>query len=339
MRCVLVLVVASAACWIEEQPYGHERPTVAGEQEPARPPEPPPKVAPVEPAPPDAAEPEGDPPPAVRVDKKAAAVTVMEAGAEPRQTLRLHPEVGTEQRVELRMKMKIGMTLGTQEIEPTPMPEVTVVLDSEVQSTGDEIRYAFTVAEASRSAGEFSERVTKAVDQAVAAMQQTKGTLEIDARGTIRNSKIDSPELPTPGLRPSLTGFQQAFGQLYPAFPDEPVGLGAKWKAISHFDLGGVPVQQEATYALLRRKGDEIELTVTFSQAASDAIDAPDAVQMNVTSFGGRGEGRVTLDLGNVAPLQGSAHSRSLTVSTLEVANRQNVTMDMALDLRLDGSK
>lgn len=282
--------------------------------------------------------PEGEPPQAVRVEGKPAAVTLVDAGAEPRRPLRLAPPVGAEQRVELRMQMQIGMTLAAKEIPPTPMPEVTVVLATSVERSGDAIRYAFRVAEARRSEGEFSQRVSKAVDQALEAMRQTKGTFEIDARGTIREANIDSPELPTPGLRPSLTGFQQSFGQLYPALPDEPVGVGAKWNAISHFDLGGVPVQQEATYALLRREGDEIELSVSFSQAASGPIDAGDEIQMNVTSFGGRGEGKVTLHLAKVAPLKGSAQSRSLTVSTLEVADRQRVTMDMALDLHIDGT-
>jgi hypothetical protein len=341
MRGLLVIAIASviAGCWTEE-PYGQRSSTVEQKAAPAKvePAKAEPAPEPV-PAPDTAAMPEGEPPPAVRVEPKSDAVTVVDAGAEPRQPLRLAPRVGDEQRVELRMQMTIGMTLGDRQVPATPMPEVTVVLASTVKSTGDTIRYDFTVAEARRSEGEFSDRVLRAVDQAVQAMQQTKGTFAIDARGIFRDAKIDSPELPTPGLRPSLTGFQQSFGQLYPSLPDEPIGVGAKWNAISHFDLGGVPIQQEAAYALLRREGDEIELSVSFTQAASSAIDAPGEIQMNVTSFGGRGDGTVTLHLAKVAPLKGSTHSRSLTVSTLEVADRQNVTMDMTLDLHIDGSK
>jgi hypothetical protein len=181
--------------------------------------------------------------------------------------------------------------------------------------------------------------VTKAVDQAIEAMRATKGTLTIDARGIARHTTIESPELPTPGLQPSLTGFQQSFGQLYPSLPDEPIGVGAKWNAISHFDLGGVPIQQEATYTLLRRDGEEIELAVAFTQSATSQVARDGEIQMNVTAFGGRGEGTVTLHLGKVAPLKGSARSRSVTVTSLQAAERQNVTMDMTLDLNIEGRK
>jgi hypothetical protein len=57
---------------------------------------------------------------------------------------------------------------------------------------------------------------------------------------------------------------------------------------------------------------------------------------MNVTAFGGRGEGTVTLRLDEIAPSKGSARSRSVTVSSLQVTEGQNVTMDMALELMIE---
>lgn len=277
-----------------------------------------------------------DAPKPVRVDPKPDGVTVVSPGNEPRGPLRIAPAVGAEQRVELRMKMELGIVVGTQNVPPTAMPEVTVVMTNAVKSTGDTIRYDFSVEQARRAEGEFSERVVRAIDEAVQAMQRTKGTFTIDARGTVREANIDGPALPE-GLRPSFTGFQQSFGQLYPLLPEEPVGQGAQWKAISHFDLGGVPIEQEATYALVRREGDKIELTVSFTQAATTATAAADASRTHNASLGGGGTGTVTLDLRNVAPLKGSAHSRNVTVSTLEVAKGQSVTMDMTLDLQIDG--
>jgi hypothetical protein len=277
-----------------------------------------------EPRPPDAA------PEAKRIEKAKAGVTLLAAGAEPREVLTLAPE-GKEQR-RIAIEMTLGIHAGGKEVAPTVMPEMHAMLVAEAGRDAGAITYQFSIGGASRKDVEGhapTERVAAAVDDAVAGLKETNGTIAMSDRGEITKFDLEAAGLAAPGLRPSLTAFQQLFLQLYPVIPAEAVGVGAKWKAVSHAELGGVAVQHEATYTLVSRKGDAVELDVAFTQAATLEAD-------NDAEHGSVGTARIALDRRHVTPIKAAASSHTLRNFQVKAGERPSaVKMDQALELSI----
>lgn len=277
-------------------------------------------------------------PEARHVELSAAAVTLADAGAEPRSALRLSPAKGDERTLTLTMRMTMGMKYGDKDVKPVELPPITVVMDTKVTEVKKtKLRYAYEVKSVDRDDTiKVSERMLAALNKAVEGMVDSKGSIQIDRQGTIVESSLGLPNLPTPGLRPSLAAFTQSFRQLYPVFPKEKVGAGAKWTNVEQFELSGIPVQQTSTYTLEARDGDALTLGVEVEQAAVGKAQPPEAIPMNVAAFGGKGEGTMSVDLGAIAPSKASSKAATSTASSIALGDEsQSVRMDLLLDLSI----
>lgn len=273
-----------------------------------------------------------------RVPASPDAVTLEAAGAEPRAALRFRPTPNASRGVALTMTMQVAMTLGDKPIDPSDLPTVSVSMDVTpgVESQGA-TPYAFAVTSASRQHLEgASERLKKAMDAAVEGMKDSAGSLTIDARGRQVSADYGLPDVPTPGLRPSLAGFQQSFNQLFVVFPDEAVGVGARWMSTAHYQHSGIPIEQRATYTLEAREGDTITLAVEFEQSATGDAESPAAVPLEDTRFGGRGSGVLTVRLDSPFPVAAEAKSRSRVLSSVTMGGQaQPVEMDLLSTLSI----
>ncbi len=263
-------------------------------------------------------------------------VTVEATGAEPRSTLRFSPKAGASKTVELGMSMQVAMTVGSKAIDPSVLPVVTVQMKvTPVPGKEGATAYGYEVTSASREPMEgASERLKKAMDTAVSGMRDTHGSLTIDSRGRRVAAEYKLPDVPTPNLRPSLAGFQQSFSQLFVVFPEDTVGVGARWSSTSHFELSGIPIEQRATYTLQSRDGDALTLAVAFEQSATGPAEAPSSVALEGTQFGARGSGILTVRLDSPFPVGAKAQSRSVVQSSVSLGGApQPVEMDLLSSL------
>jgi hypothetical protein len=240
--------------------------------------------------------------------------------------------------VELVMTMQVAMTLGDKPIDPSVLPTVSVSMDvTPGAEAGGATPYAFAVKSARREELEgASERLQKAMDTAVEGMKDSKGTLRIDAMGRQVSADYGLPEVSTPGLRPSLAGFQQSFSQLFVVLPEEPVGVGARWSSTAHFEHSGIPIEQRSTYTLEKRDGETLTLAVEFEQSATGDSESPAGVALEDTQFGGRGTGTLTVRLDSPFPVDAKAQSRSRVSSSVTMGGQaQPVEMDLLSTLSI----
>jgi len=335
-RAMVLICVLAAACSSPPSP-----PPPAQQSKPAA-------AEPTAPAEPEAVEtPESTPagvawpidePALARVAKGPDAVTLESPGAEPREVLRFAPKADVTRTVTLDMTMQVAMTLGNNAIDPSVLPTVAVEMKVTPGAEKDGATpWAFEVVSASREPLESaSERLKKAMDTAVEGMKASKGSLSIDAQGRRGAADYGLPEVSTPGLRPSLSGFQQSFSQLFVVFPTEPVGVGAKWSSTSHFELSGIPIEQTATYTLEGREGDVVSLAVRFEQSATGEAESPSGVALEDTQFGGRGSGTLEVRLDSPFPIRAEAQSRSRVRSSVTMGGQgQPVEMDLLSTLTI----
>lgn len=273
-----------------------------------------------------------------RVDAVPDAVVLEDSGAEPKAALRFTPKRDATRRVALTMAMQVAMKLGDKPIDPSTLPTVFVAMDvtpkAEVEGATP---YAIAVTSASRQELEgTSERLKKAMDTAIEGMKDGSASLTIDAQGRQVSADYGLPEVSTPGLRPSLAGFQQSFSQLFVIFPEEPVGVGARWKSTAHYEHSGIPIEQRSTYTLEQRDEDTLTLAVEFEQSATGTTESPAGVALEDTRFGGRGTGTLTVRLDSPFPVAAEAKSRSRVSSSVTMGGQaQPVEMDLLSTLSI----
>lgn len=362
-HALLPLLVAVSGC-IEADtpaPRGQETPPAPTSPSPtaeAAPKEPTPAAKPeAEPGSPGEPEPDGraagwsgaveaarlQEPEPVKVQRQQAGVDLLEPGAEPRKALVLSVPAGAEQTLELSMASTVALEVGDQKVPPTPIPTMTVVFDTRVEKSDEKkargtTAYTFETVEARRAQVEgASARMLSAVDKALQGLEQAKGRTVIAASGRTLSQDLALPAAGGVGPQPSIEGFRQSFSQLFVVLPEEPIGKGAKWKAISHFESSGVPIQQTATYELLEVSDTQIEVGVVFEQAATTELgqrELPGGT-IDLGSFAAVGEGTLVQRLDRVAPERGESHARTKVVSTLKLGGGQGQPLITSMDLDL----
>ena len=109
-----------------------------------------------------------------------------------------------------------------------------------------------------------------------------------------------------------VTTMNDVFRAMLPSLPDEAVGVGAKWQAISREDHGGANVMQLAEYTLKERSGTKLTLGYSARQvAAGDQIKlpiaAPEGTKTQLTRFVSTTSGSLVVDTREMAPIKGKS--------------------------------
>jgi tRNA threonylcarbamoyladenosine modification (KEOPS) complex Pcc1 subunit len=278
---------------------------------------------------------------AAPVPRLTPEVTLLSAGDEPRAALRLRPSPGAREVATLRMGMVVAMQIGSTDVPPRRIPSIEAKLEAVVlDAEDDRIRYRIeTLAVEAGEPGDVSARVQEAVQRAVESMRGTKGTIVVSSRGRIERSDLEIPAEDDASLRPTLEGFRQSFNQMFAWLPEGPVGTGARWRAITHFEQNELEIQQTAEYHLVARDGDRVELEYQLTQRAvdGDSVRTPlPGGSLEVEGHAATGSGRVVLDLGRVMPMSGDAESAGATRTKVAMGGApEAVLLELALDLSL----
>ena len=282
------------------------------------------------------------------VAKVPSEVTLLSAGDEPRAVLRLKPSPGAREELSLRMAMVVAMQIGSHDVPARSIPSIEAKLAAVVVDEGkggDElVRYRFETieAKAGEATTEVSARVQDAVQRAVDDMQGTKGTIAVTDRGKLAELVLDTRPGADAGIQPAIEGFRQSFNQLFAWLPEDAVGPGATWRAVTHFEQNHIEIQQTAEYRLVSRDGDRVELSFDLEQQAVEGSEARTALPggaLEVEMHSVKGSGRVVLDLAKVMPIEGTAKSAGATRSRVSFGGApEPLLMQLEFDLALRSS-
>lgn len=153
------------------------------------------------------------------------------------------------------------------------------------------------------------------LDQISKALQGLKGyTLRqrISPHGDASDVKIEPPPSAPQGAENILASMSAVLRMIVPRLPDEPVGTGAKWQALSRMDQSGTSVVQLTEYTLKDRSGSKVTLDFRTRQlAAGENVKLPTGVPPGVTTkltkFATSATGSMVVDTTQMAPLRGKA--------------------------------
>ena len=88
----------------------------------------------------------------------------------------------------------------------------------------------------------------------------------MDDQGRIRRSDFRTIGDVSPRLRAMLGNIRTALISI--PFPDDPIGMKARWEVERRFEVSGVFVDQVVTYSFLERQGQALRLQITARQSA-----------------------------------------------------------------------
>lgn len=269
-----------------------------------------------------------------------AQVRLIEAGAEPRQVLRLHPKPGDQQSVDVTLKIGIEMKAGEMQIPAMKLPAMTLKMDTtikDVTADGD-ITYEMVMSEASIAEdADVLPQVAEAMKASLASVKGLAGTGRTSNRGMNKTTDLKAPAGAAPQLQQALDQAKETFAQIALVLPEQAVGAGAKWEAKMLINSQGMTINQTMTYELVSIEGERITAKCTISQtAANQKIQNPamPGLKLDLKKMTGRGSGEITLDLTKLMASTGNVDSHSEASMEMN-AGGQKQPMEMKTDVNL----
>jgi hypothetical protein len=262
-------------------------------------------------------------------------VKLIEAGAEPRSVLRYHLKAGDKQTVLMTVKVKMDMQLppatpgGTPRAMPA-IPAITIPMDMTVQSVAanGDITYESVMGEAviKEEPGTPPE-VVQGMKTALTAMKGVSSTGVMSSRGVSKKLDIKTPTGVDPQARQMMDQMKEGTSNLSVPFPEEPVGVGAKWESKKINKVQAMSVEQTGTYELVSLDGDKVgaKFNLEFS-AAGQKTPAPQTANLQMT---GQATGTANLDL---SKLVGSSATMDMQME-MPMANKQTMKMGMNMSM------
>lgn len=325
------------------QPTSPPPPKAAPKVEPKAPPQEAPKVATPTPTPPVATPTPPPPPPAV--DLPGPEIKVLDAGAEPREPLRLKLAPGQTQAMVMTMKMAMGMSIGTQKAPSTTIPPMQMTMNlnvKEITPEGD-IRTDFVLESIEVLPDPAAmPAVVDAMKTMLGSMSKISGSQVITTRGIGKSATFNMPPDINPQIQQTIDGMQRQINQLAVPFPEEPVGVGARWTVTQHLEQQGMKLDQVATWELVKREGTTITLANSLIQTAEPqpmaAPGLPPGTSIMLEALESKGKGEVQADLTQLSPLKSQVglemHMRMLTSAA---GINTPTKMDLNLDVSIAG--
>src|SRR6185503_18235832 len=170
-----------------------------------------------------------------------------------------------------------------------------------------------------------------------------KGRDAIDRRGRMRALELDTTALADPRLGQLLDQLQQSLGQMGAPFPEEPIGVGARWAVTSEVVQQGMKLQQVATYELTELSGDKgaarIELKQFAPRGSVTPPGLPPNVKAEIVSLDSKGLGKLRFDLKRSVP-EGQLRTKAkIKVRTTSAGRQEDTSMDLDVRVRFQPEK
>jgi len=279
---------------------------------------------------------------------KSPQVKLLNPGSEPRQQMRLKPSLGVQKTTTMAVKMEMGTSTADKSMTTvTKVPTMVLTIDTKatkIDANGD-IHYEFSYTKAD-IAGDASNLPTAALDamrSSVKKLVGLKGFFLMDSLGTHKGGDFIVPEGSDNNFKQMLQQMSKSLEQVSSPLPAESVGKGAKWRISSSSNVGGMNVNQIATYELTSLQDGVVTLNITIEQQANPqkltSPQLPAGTTLALKSFASQGRGEVIMRLDQLMPIRSVVSVNSNTEMGVKNAGTpQELTIQtkMLMEMTLD---
>jgi hypothetical protein len=237
------------------------------------------------------------------------ALKLLEPGAEPRTAARydvpadkLQTTVAT-----VRVAAEGAMPPGAGQQPPI---KLTLQLMPKSKSPDGTVRFAVQVAKAEIVVGgaQLPPEAAKEIKAAEAAISKLGGGLAVNARGTIADVSFGGRGAP-PELRELVMPIVEL---LFAPFPEEPIGVGAKWALLSEVKGEG---SMKSTFTMTARTEKTADLSIeTQRSSPPQAMPDPRAPPGVTMQLDGKGKAKMTVRFDGITSKVESDSKTNVTV-------------------------
>jgi hypothetical protein len=284
------------------------------------------------------------PPEAKSANTKSEEQTrIIDAGAEPRKELRLHPKAGDKQMGTFTLKSTIDTAMGGMPSQVIKIPTMKVTYEAAVKSVSEsgDISYEVVI----KDAGVADEpgvlpQTADALKSALTGMKDLSGTGTLTSLGQNKGFEFKIPGSATPPTRQLIEQMKGAFKNLSASLPKEALGVGAKWEVKSATKAQGATVDETVTYELSSMEGERLVVKGTVAQSASnqniESSQMP-GLKLKLKKLVGKGTESSTFDLAQLLPAERTAELHTENYLSMDAGGQpQAVTTKQDVSLRFE---
>jgi hypothetical protein len=270
-------------------------------------------------------------------------VKLLEAGAEPRKVLRLHPSPGDKQTLHLTLKMAVETKMGEMQSQAMKLPAMTMNMDTTVKDVSDkgDITYELVMGETTLADDPGGNaQLAEIMKAALGGIKGMSGTGTVSSRGLAKGMEFKVPPGADAQTRQVMDQMRSSFSSIAAPLPEEAVGPGARWEAKIPIKSQGMTIDQTGTSELVSIEGERVTTKGTFTQRASNQkIESPamPGLKMDLIKMVGTGTGESKFDLGKLLPSEGTTDLHSETDMAMNMGGqKQPISTKLDLNVRLE---
>jgi hypothetical protein len=273
-------------------------------------------------------------------------VKLLEQGIAPRQTLRIAPAMGMKQSAIMRMKVDQTMVMRGQKLPPTPTPatQFTIEVDiTDIAANGDvSVEYRCPKVEVIDESNEPSP-VKPMMETLLKSMKGLTGTATVSNRGFTKKSNVTLPPNAEPNIQAARDIMKAWMNLMSSPLPEEPVGVGAKWKVIQLIESNGMNVKQTTVHTLKEIKGKAIEIAIEQAQTA-DAQElktpgVPTGTTTKLLSLDSTGAGKMQFISSDLFPFSSMKSDSKIGMEMIAAGNTIPMQVEMSGEVTVTPAK
>lgn len=237
-----------------------------------------------------------------------ATVTVLDAGSGPRQVLRFHPRPGATATVEQVQSATVAMSMtppGGKKMDlPAPAPPTSVTrIRNTVQPTTPAgfvpVKVDFLSATVKPGGSPEADAATAKALESFAGLTFT---ILVDGEGRSVQTDVGGGD---PAMAGAMQSLADQMTMALRGFPDEPVGVGARWRVTCAMGVMGMrfDVTEDLTLTALDAHGYDtaVEMKMAVAEGATTLPGMPPGASVDLHGFAGSGGGKLHVDLDTLA--------------------------------------
>jgi len=267
-------------------------------------------------------------------------VLVIDQGAEPREALRYQVARGTTTTSAMEYALaRLATTENAAALTVTPGVRLDIVSGPTIEGKRGTTRFDVRIVKAQAIVPEGTDPGLKLeLDKSVAVLNNVGGWVEIDDRGIIQRSELNSraknPDVPA-RLLLMLINARTSLARV--VLPAQPVGIGARWEAKKELVLYGFKITQSDTYTMTERAGDEVKLNVQIQQTApkQTVTFEEDGVELTLEALSMNATGQVVLNLNALEANAAASGEAANLMSVKTVDGSEKIEIDSAFDVKM----
>ncbi|TNE84690.1 MAG: hypothetical protein EP330_28890 [Deltaproteobacteria bacterium] len=256
----------------------------------------------------------------------AAEPVLLQPGQAPHAVYRYAPSAGAKQTVEMRMDMKMSMSMAGMDMPPMDVPSMVYTLETTTGSVSEKgIPYTYEVVGTTvEGEGPVADHMRKDLGKMVGE----RGEVVVSPRGEVVGEQTTELQ---PGSGPNL---ENELGNLSLILPEQAVGVGATWKLEQDLVDGGIAVHQKTSWTLSGVRPDgALVIDIVVETTAEEQEITNQGITSKIVEFASSSKGTSVVHPAKLLPVESKVSGSTTVVAESQMMGTMKTAMTQQIVL------